>query len=97
MMWLELILLIVVLLWINHFKKRRSLPHGPFSIPIFGTLEIIKTKLSEGLTTHKYNEYRDFCTFFLGPSMVLIVINEIKLAKELFSKEEFSGKYNDQN
>ena len=97
-MWIELLICIISLLWIMHFQKRRNLPSGPFSVPFFGTLELFTTKKKflEFLTDEKhYKCYKDFCSFFLGPSLVLIVINEYKYAKELFNKDEFSGMYVD--
>ena len=78
-MWIELLICIISLLWIMHFQKRRNLPSGPFSVPFFGTLELFTTKKKflEFLTDEKhYKCYKDFCSFFLGPSLVLIVINE---------------------
>ena len=41
----------------------------------------------------KYFGFKEWCTIYLGPSLVLVLINEFKLAKELFSKDEFSGTY----
>ena len=90
---LELFLLIIGLLCLIHFQRTKRLPHGPFSVPIFGTLDIFTTL--KGPTaivfSEKYFHFRDMCTFFLGPTLVVVLINEYKLAKELFSKDEFSG------
>ena len=93
-MWLELLLLIFAFLWIIHLKKRKGLPPSPFSIPIFGTLDTFRKfdRATEILFNEKYFDYKYFCPFFVGPSVVTILINDFKLAKELFSKDEFSGK-----
>ena len=95
-MWIELVICIFSLLWILHIQKRRKLPLGPVSGPLFGTLELFTTKKKflEFITDEKHNKcYKDFCSFYLGPFLVLIVINNYKYAKELFNKDEFSGTY----
>ena len=92
LLWIELTLCFVVLLWILHIQRTKSLPQGPFSIPILGTVELFQgEKQNKGFFKDKYNEFQDFCTFFLGPKQVLILINNFKIVKELFSKDEFSG------
>ena len=95
-MWLELLLILITLLCFHHFRKVKSLPHGPFSVPILGTLDIF-TNYNGTATSIVFSEkffgFKDWCTIFLGPSLVLVLINEFKLAKELFSKDEFSGKF----
>ena len=93
-MFLELILCVFTLLWILHIKKRRRLPKGPPSIPIFGSIDLFtKGNLLKAIFNEEYyTKYNDFCTFFLGPRKVLVVINDFKICKELFNKEEYSGK-----
>ena len=95
-MWIELLLLFFGLLWLNHIITKRSLPPGPFSIPIIGTLDIFQKGKSiiEILFREKYYSYQPFCTFFIGPSFFrcFILINDFLLAKEFFMKEEFSGR-----
>ena len=93
-MFLELILCVFTLLWILHIKKRRRLPKGPPSIPIFGSIDLFtKGNLLKAIFNEEYyTKYNDLCTFFLGPRKVLVVINDFKICKELFNKEEYSGK-----
>ena len=95
-MGLELLFIIIGLLCFQHFRKIKNLPHGPFSVPILGTLDIF-TNYSGTATSIVFSEkffgFKDWCTIFLGPSLVLVLINEFKLAKDLFSKDEFSGRY----
>ena len=94
-MGLELFLIIIGLICFHHFRKVKSLPHGPFSVPILGTLDIF-TNYSGTATSIVFNEkwfgFKNWCTIFLGPSLVLVLVTEFKLAKELFAKEEFSGR-----
>ena len=93
MLWLELFLFIVALLCIVHIQIKRKLPPGPFSIPILGTVDIF-TKKHEAVTFAKeYFKYKDFCTFLIGPVVKLIMVNDFKLVKEIFNRDEFSGIY----
>ena len=87
MLWIELFLFITALLCIAHIQIKRKLPPGPFSIPILGTLDIFTRIPFES----EYFKYKDFCTFFLGPVVTLIMVNDFKLAKNIFNKDEFSG------
>ena len=87
-------LLFLALLWILHIQKLRRLPQGPFSLPLLGTLDLYTSNKSiiEVFFQKKYwDRYKDFCTYFLGPSRFVISINNFQLAKELFNKDEFSG------
>ena len=91
-MWLELFLLLFTLLWILHIKRVKKFPPGPFSIPLIGTVDMFQRSKSpnEILFSEKYFSYDKFCTFYVGP-LVSVLINDFKIAKELFSKDEFSG------
>ena len=93
-MFFELFLCFVTLLCILHIKKKRRLPKGPPSIPMFGSIDLFtKGNLLKAIFNEEYyTKYNDFCTFFLGPRKVLVVINDFKICKELFNKEEYSGK-----
>ena len=91
MLWLELFLFILALLCIVHIQIKRKLPVGPFSIPILGTVDIY-TKKNTALTfAEEYFKYKDFCTFFMGPLVKLIMVNDFKLVKDIFNRDEFSG------
>ena len=82
----------VIFLFVFWRRKGRNLPPGPRSIPILGSLPFISVKrglfswtLDENVTKHKLS------TVKLGP-MEFFIVNDLELAKELFSKEEFSGR-----
>ena len=91
---LELFLIAIGVLCLHHYRRTRGLPPGPLSVPLLGTLDLF-TNYSGTATSivfgEKYFRFREWCTIFLGPSMVLVMINDYKLAKELFAKDEFSG------
>ena len=91
-MLLELFLVILALLWILHIKRTKKYPLGPFSIPLIGTIDMFQRSKSpnEILFSEKYFTYEKFCTFYVGP-IVSVLINDFKIAKELFSRDEFSG------
>ena len=93
---LELLLLAMGLLFLHHCGRVRGLPPGPLSVPLLGTLDIF-TNYSRTATSIVFGEkffgFREWCTIYLGPSLVLVLINDFKLAKELFAKEEFSGQW----
>ena len=93
---LELLLLAIGLLFLQHYWRVRGLPPGPLSVPLLGTLDIF-INYSRTATSIVFGEkffgFREWCTIYLGPSLVLVLINDFKLAKELFAKEEFSGQW----
>ena len=82
-MWIELVICIFSLLWILHFQKRRKLPLGPFSVPLFGTLELFTTKKKflEFITDEKHNKcYKDFCSFYLGRNAIRLTVPTLHVA-----------------
>ena len=92
---LELLLITIVLLCLHHYRRTRGLPPGPPSVPLLGTLDIFMNYSGTApsiLFGEQYFGFREWCTIFLGPSLVLVLINDFKLAKELFAKDEFSGR-----
>ena len=94
-MLIELLVTFIILTVIIHIQKRSRLPGGPFSLPVIGTVDLfIKSEnpVKQFFLERHYKKYEDFCSFFLGPVGVLIVINDFKICKELFGKAEFSGK-----
>ena len=91
MLWLELFLFILALLCILHIRIKRKLPPGPFSIPILGTLDIYTKKGGALNFAEEYFKYKEFCTFFMGPLVKLIMVNDYKLVKDIFNRDEFSG------
>ena len=45
------------------------------------------------VVAREFWKYEDMYTLFLGPQLVAIVINDFQRAKDLFSRDEFSGMY----
>ena len=90
-MFVELFILFICLITYIHIRRRSALPPGPFSIPIFGTLHAFMGQGAGHLLHEKFFCYKEFYSVLVGP-FVFIVINDFKLAKELFSRDEFSGK-----
>ena len=91
-MFLELLILFLTLSIIVHYLKLARHPPGPFSIPFLGTLDIVKGENNaDSLVSSKYHKYGDLYSLYLGPSTIFVVINDLQLAKRLFSLDEFSG------
>ena len=93
---LLIIFLILLFLIRKIFHKKRTIPPGPPRVPLLGSLpflDLSKGFLSWGLdkrvTAHPL-------AFVKLGKVEINVINDFKLAKELFEKEEFSGKAPDQ-
>ena len=83
-----LFLTCMFMLWWNG----KNLPPGPPRIPILGSIPFISVKrglldwaLDKKVTAHKVT------TVGIGPRN-LFIINDLELAKELFTKEEYSGR-----
>ena len=90
-MLLELLLLIIGLVTYLHYKKRSQLPPGPFSVPIIGTLVNHKKGNPDSVMSPDYYKYGKMYTLFVGPFTTFVIINDLQLAKDLFSRDEFSG------
>jgi hypothetical protein len=89
-LWLILIL-IGLAFWLHHEKKKRY-PPGPPSVPLLGSLGVVlNSQRAAAFTSSDLYQYGDMTTLYFGPSRVVIMINNFQLAKELFSKDEFSG------
>ena len=84
-MFAELFILAICLLFYSHYSKRKHLPPGPISVPLIGSLGGFK------LNQEEYYKYEDMYSIFLGQS-TLIIINDLKRTKDLFNRDEFSGK-----
>ena len=86
-MFVELVILAFCLIFYSHYNKRKHLPPGPISVPFIGSLIGGGFKLNR----EEFYKYGDMCSIFLGPS-TMIIINDLKRAKDLFNRDEFSGK-----
>ena len=86
-MFAELFILAICLLFYSHYNKRKHLPPGPISVPFIGSL------ISKGfkINREEFYKYGDMYSIFLGQS-TLIIINDMKRTKDLFNRDEFSGK-----
>ena len=89
---LSLVLATLVLATVHWFVKRRSLPPGPPAVPVLGSLPFLD--LSRGLVDWSCDPRvtrHSLATVTMGPRD-FFVINDLKLAKELFERDEFSGR-----
>ena len=75
------------------WRKSKNIPPGPPRIPILGSIPFISVKrglldwvLDKTVTIHK------LATVGIGPRN-LYVINDFELAKKLFGKDEYSGRF----
>ena len=87
-----IIFLILLAVIRNIFRRKRTNPPGPLRVPFLGSLlflDLSKGFLSWGL------DPRVFAFVILGRVEINVII-DLELAKELFEKEEFSGKDPDQ-
>ena len=91
-----LVLILSVISWIfkKKYGKYSKLPPGPPALPIIGSIPFLDRKKGNAdATLHKsfYKQYPDIYTLWLG-SKPLLVIQNFNLAKDLFAREEFSGR-----
>ena len=94
-MLLVCVMVLVLLLSCLYLRSRRVLsPPGPPSIPLLGSLPFLTTRrglfdwaLDTPVTKHRLTRVR------FGPK-TFYIINDYELAKELFNREEFSGRTN---
>ena len=91
-MFIELLILLISLITFRHYYLKSQLPAGPFSLPLLGTVGVIKNRGSGGVVAEAWQKFDKMYTLFIGWSGILVVINDYKLTKELFAKEEFSGR-----
>ena len=89
-------MLAIFLLYKRKRNKYNNLPPGPFALPLIGSIPFLKGKGGPvGWMVDKslYKYGKDFCTIWMG-TIPFIWIQDYKLAKELFAKDEFSDRLN---
>lgn len=84
-----LVVLVIVRL-IQIFRELKSLPPGPWGLPIFGYLPFLKTEahIHFGELAKKYGSL--FSTR-LG-NQLIVVVSDHKAIREAFRREEFTGR-----
>ena len=88
----SVLLSLLVLAVVRWYLKRRVLPPGPPAVPVLGCLPFLQLRrglvdwsLDPRVTGHR------LATVTLGPRN-LFVINDLKLARELFDRDVLSGR-----
>lgn len=76
--------------YIQILRNNKSLPPGPWGIPILGSLPFIKGDLHLYFRDLAY-QYGSFFSTRLG-SQLIVVLSDYKLIRDAFRKEEFTGR-----
>ena len=73
------------------YKRKYNLPSGPPALPIVGCLPFLKGTGMSGKMVHSSLEKygKDFCSLWFG-NRLNIVIQDLDLCRDLFSRDEFS-------
>ena len=74
--------------------RSKSLPPGPPAIPILGSVPFLNTKIGvlQGFVDKTlYHFHPKLCTVWMG-FFPTIIIQDYQLAKDIFSRDEFSGR-----
>ena len=89
---ISLLLSLLVLAVCRWYFKRRKLPPGPPSIPLLGCLPFLNLRrgLVDWASDSRVTRHR-LATVTLGPRDIFVV-NDLQLARELFDREDFSGR-----
>ena len=91
-MFVTFFVVFVTLSFVIHYLKVKRYPPGPFSVPFLGTVDLItQGNNANRLVNKDYHKYGDMYSLYFGPTFVFVVINDLQLAKQLFSKDDFSG------
>lgn len=87
------LLCILIIQWIyKQIKISRSLPPGPWGLPIIGILNYIGSEKHTSFMKLA-KEYGTLFSARLG-SQLTVVISDYKLIREAFKREEFTGRPN---
>ena len=92
--WLALFLLLFVFLHLRIMKRSKSLPPGPPALPILGSVPFLNTKNGhvQGLVDKTlYHFHPKLSTVWIG-FIPTIIIQDYQLAKDICSRDEFSGR-----
>ena len=84
----------MTLLIVWHYKRVKELPPGPFSLPIIGSVCLWQNGSpfkSGELFDKKFFHYKDWYTLFTGTE-VLVILNDYQFSKDIFARDEFSGR-----
>ena len=92
-MCVTIILLACVILIVIKLITRRParFPPGPLALPIMGSHPFLPGEGAEKYVSEKITSYGPVTGLYSG-TYPLIVINDWKMAKSLFAREEFSGR-----
>ena len=94
-MFTELLVTFLVVLLVRYvikcFCRPNNFPPGPPHLPIIGSYPFLKGKGLEKIVGAQVASYGPVTGLFAG-SYPLVMINDWKLAKTLFAREEFSGR-----
>ena len=78
----------------RHRKLCKSLPPGPPSLPLVGSFPFLQNTrgFADAIVQQPlYHYHPKLCTVWIGPSPI-IMIQDFDLARDLFSREEFSAR-----
>lgn len=85
-------LVLVAVRYLQILRDNKSLPPGPWGLPILGSLPFIKGDLHLYYQDLAY-KYGSFFSTRLG-SQLIVVLSDYKLIRDAFRKEEFTGRPN---
>ena len=86
-----IVLVIIFKLLLDWFKKPPNYPPGPSTIPVFGSFPFLPGKDTEKFVSDYVSSFGPVTGLKVG-QYYMAMINDWKLAKSLFAKEEFSGR-----
>lgn len=86
-----ILLFVSVILITRCYCKDCNLPPGPYGLPYFGYLFFLKGKALHLKFASFAKTYGEIFSIRLGPQLV-VVINDHKLIRETFAREEFTGR-----